>query len=154
MSNETQKPAAKPDGKSVGAMRSWIIIAAAVALFFTFYKTNPGEPAVHELTQTEFYKALEEGNEMFLLVLKTLDKSIQALDEENPEAAEEAIELEQKIDDTEKALRAQHIERLNNGLCIPGAGVVFIDILSNLERVGDHATNLAQMVLEVKKLHK
>ena len=32
MSNETQKPAAKPDGKSVGAMRSWIIIAAAVAL--------------------------------------------------------------------------------------------------------------------------
>ena len=61
MSNETQKPAAKPDGKSVGAMRSWIIIAAAVALFFTFYKTNPGEPAVHELTQTEFYKALEEG---------------------------------------------------------------------------------------------
>ena len=99
-------------------------------------------------------KALEEGNEMFLLVLKTLDKSIQALDEENPEAAEEAIELEQKIDDTEKALRAQHIERLNNGLCIPGAGVVFIDILSNLERVGDHATNLAQMVLEVKKLHK
>ena len=61
MSNETQKPAAKPDGKSVGAMRSWIIIAAAVALFFTFYKTNPGEPAVHELTQTEFYKALDEG---------------------------------------------------------------------------------------------
>ncbi|MBR5548297.1 MAG: ATP-dependent zinc metalloprotease FtsH [Kiritimatiellae bacterium] len=61
MSNETQKPAAKPDGKSVGAMRSWLIIAAAVALFFTFYKTNPGEPAVHELTQTEFYKALDEG---------------------------------------------------------------------------------------------
>ena len=61
MSNETQKPAAKPDGNSVGAMRSWIIIAVVVALFFTFYKTNPGEPAVHELTQTEFYKALEEG---------------------------------------------------------------------------------------------
>ena len=36
MSNETQKPAAKPDGKSVGAMRSWLIIAAAVALFFMF----------------------------------------------------------------------------------------------------------------------
>ena len=52
MSNETQKPAAKPDGNSIGAMRSWIIIAVAVALFFTFYKTNPGEPAVHELTQT------------------------------------------------------------------------------------------------------
>ena len=61
MSNETQKPAAKPDGNSVGAMRSWIIIAVVVALFFTFYKTNPSEPAMRELTQTEFYKALDEG---------------------------------------------------------------------------------------------
>ena len=61
MSKETQKPAVKPDGNSVGAMRSWIIIATVVALFFAFYKTTPGEPAVHELTQTEFYKALDEG---------------------------------------------------------------------------------------------
>ena len=61
MSNETQKTAAKPDGNSVGAMRSWIIIAVVVALFFTFYKTNPSEPAMRELTQTEFYKALDEG---------------------------------------------------------------------------------------------
>ena len=61
MANETQKPAAKPDGNSVGAMRSWIIIAVAAALFFTFYKVNPGEPAVRELTQLEFYKALDEG---------------------------------------------------------------------------------------------
>ena len=61
MFNETQKPAAKPDGNSVGAMRSWIIIAVVVALFFTFYKTNPSEPAMRELTQTEFYKALDEG---------------------------------------------------------------------------------------------
>jgi len=61
MSKEPEKPVAKPDGNSVGAMRSWIIIAAAVALFFTFYKANPSEPAVHELTQLEFYKALDEG---------------------------------------------------------------------------------------------
>lgn len=106
----------------------------------------------HHLTLSP--KALEEGNEMFALVLTALDKSIQALDEENPDLAAEAIKLEQRIDDMEKALRAQHIERLNRGLCKPGAGVVFIDILSNLERVGDHATNLADMVIEVSKLHK
>ena len=61
MSNEPQKPAAKPDGNSVATMRSWIIIAVVVALFFAFYKTNPGELVVHELTQTEFYKVLDEG---------------------------------------------------------------------------------------------
>ena len=61
MSNESKKPAAKPDGNRTGAMRSWIIIATVVALFFAFYKTNPGEQAVRELTQIEFYKALDEG---------------------------------------------------------------------------------------------
>ena len=61
MSNETKKPAAKPDGNVVGAMRSWILIATVVALFFAFYKANPSEPAMHELTQTEFYKAIDEG---------------------------------------------------------------------------------------------
>ena len=61
MSNESKKPAAKPDGNRTGAMRSWIIIATVVALFFAFYKTNPSEQAVRELTQIEFYKALDEG---------------------------------------------------------------------------------------------
>ena len=61
MSNETKKPTAKPDGNAVGAMRSWILIATVVALFFAFYKANPSEPAMHELTQTEFYKAIDEG---------------------------------------------------------------------------------------------
>ena len=61
MSNESKKPAARPDGNRTGAMRSWIIIATVVALFFAFYKTNPGEQAVRELTQIEFYKALDEG---------------------------------------------------------------------------------------------
>ena len=55
MSNESKKPAARPDGNRTGAMRSWIIIATVVALFFAFYKTNPGEQAVRELTQIEFY---------------------------------------------------------------------------------------------------
>ena len=54
----------------------------------------------------------------------------------------------------EKTLRAQHIARLNAGSCNPGAGVVFIDILSNLERVGDHAHNLAMVVFDIERMHK
>ena len=49
MSNDSKKPAAKPDGNRTGAMRSWIIIATVVALFFAFYKTNPGEQAVRDM---------------------------------------------------------------------------------------------------------
>ena len=61
MAKKTQNSAAKPDGKNVGAMRSWLLIALVAALFFSFYKSTPGEAGVRELTQLEFYKALDEG---------------------------------------------------------------------------------------------
>ncbi len=39
------------------------------------------------------------------------------------------------------------MDRLNAGLCYPASGVVFLDIISNLERIGDHSHNIANMVL-------
>ena len=62
-------------------------------------------------------------------------------------------DLEDRIDYMEKTLRAQHIARLNAGGCSPGAGGVFIDILSNLERVGDHSHNLAMVVFDIERMH-
>ena len=61
MATKTQNPAAKTGGKNAGAMRSWLLIALVAALFFSFYKSTPGEAGVRELTQLEFYKALDEG---------------------------------------------------------------------------------------------
>lgn len=99
-------------------------------------------------------KASEECNEMFDLVIETLSKSIQSLENEAPKLAQEVFDLEDRVDYMEKTLRAQHIARLNAGGCVPGAGVVFIDILSNLERVGDHAQNLAMVVFDIERVHK
>ncbi|MBW9234609.1 hypothetical protein JQK62_20610 [Leptospira santarosai] len=36
---------------------------------------------------------------------------------------------------------------MNEGICSPQAGIVFVDIVSNLERIGDHAVNIAEAVL-------
>ncbi|SUV08223.1 sodium-dependent phosphate transporter [Cytobacillus firmus] len=47
----------------------------------------------------------------------------------------------------ERKLRKQHILRLNEGLCTGQAGIVYVDIVSNLERIGDHAVNIAEAVL-------
>ena len=99
-------------------------------------------------------KALGECDEMFNLVISTIQKSIEALETENPVLAKQVVDLEDRIDCMEKTLRAQHIARLNAGGCTPGAGVVFIDILSNLERVGDHAHNLAMVVFDIERMHK
>ena len=61
--------------------------------------------------------------------------------------AREALELEKGIDDLERELRRNHISRINTGKCFPGSGVIYLDIMSNLERVGDHSNNIASAVL-------
>lgn len=98
-------------------------------------------------------KAVEECKEMFDLAISAVSRSMQAIEEENLKIAQEVIDLEDRIDYMEKTLRAQHIARLNSGGCSPDAGVIFIDILSNLERVGDHAHNLAMVVFDIERVH-
>ncbi len=61
---------------------------------------------------------------------------------------QEIIKLEESIDSLEKELQANHIRRLTNGECSPEAGMIFSDIVSGLERVGDHATNIAFAIHE------
>lgn len=60
--------------------------------------------------------------------------------------ANKAREYEDTVDEMEEVLRKKHIERLANNQCQPKAGVVFLDILSNLERISDHADNIAEYV--------
>ncbi len=104
----------------------------------------------HKLTFSA--KGIEEYKEMSGLVKDAVRKATEALEREDAGIAREVLELEDRIDAMEKRLRLRHIERLNRGECAPGAGVVFIDILSNLERVGDHAHNLAYVVLDIVRI--
>ncbi|MDR1481288.1 MAG: Na/Pi cotransporter family protein [Synergistaceae bacterium] len=99
-------------------------------------------------------KALMECQEMFDLVIEAVEKCIRALEDEDISMAEDVLVLEPKIDQMERVLRARHIERLNSGKCSPDSGVVFIDILSNLERVGDHARNVAYIVNDIKRINR
>ncbi|MBN2058198.1 MAG: Na/Pi cotransporter family protein [Candidatus Saganbacteria bacterium] len=83
------------------------------------------------------------------LVDKAMDRSFRAFDQWNKQLAEEAIELEGRIDATEQLYRDNHIFRCGQATCDPKAGIVFLDILSNLERAGDHLHNIAQKILEL-----
>ena len=98
-------------------------------------------------------KAAAECKEMFDTVIEAVEKSLRALESEKPELAEEARALEKKTDEMERTLRARHIERLNSGKCRPEVGVIFIDLLSNLERVADHANNIALIVRDIQMVH-
>lgn len=95
--------------------------------------------------------ALGELNEMFQLTLETLNKSIQALSENDINLANEVLINEEMIDKMEKDFRKTHIMRLNERTCTGDAGILFVDVIINLERIGDHAVNIAQTVLGEQK---
>nr|WP_239584809.1 Na/Pi cotransporter family protein [Chryseomicrobium aureum] len=99
----------------------------------------------HKLQLTE--DAIEDVSEMFELTIDTVSKAMKALDENSAELAREVAEQENTIDKMERKFRKNHIARLNEGKCTGQAGVMFVDILSNLERIGDHSVNIAEAVL-------
>lgn len=92
--------------------------------------------------------ALEEIRHMSERVIKSYKQALTAIKEGNHELARSVIEREGEIDLMEKNLRKKHIRRLNEGLCQPAAGVLFLDIINNLERIGDHASNIAAAVID------
>ncbi|MDZ5470977.1 Na/Pi cotransporter family protein (plasmid) [Bacillus sp. 31A1R] len=91
--------------------------------------------------------AMSDLEEMFNLTISTVKEAMQALDHKDKDAARHVVEKEDLIDKMERKLRKQHIIRINEGSCSGQAGIVYVDIISNLERIGDHAVNIAEAVL-------
>ena len=98
--------------------------------------------------------ALEELNEMSTTTLGAYDNAVKALELDDITYAVKTSFLEDQVDAMEKKLRAGHIERLSNAECSVNAGIHFIDLLGNLERVSDHAMNIAQVVLNEHRAEK
>ena len=76
-------------------------------------------------------------------VFKAFGYAIEARRTCNMEAVRKVSQYEDEVDSLEEEMREKHIERLSSGECVPSAGVVFLDVISNLERISDHAYNLA-----------
>lgn len=93
--------------------------------------------------------AVQDLEHMFREVMKMCRGVEEALEQDNIRQAQEIVGLDDVVDDLEKRYRANHIERLNLGVCDTEIGVLFLDALSNLERVADHATNIAEAVADI-----
>lgn len=109
------------------------------------HATNIAEAAkMRKEDNVEFSKtALEELREMMDLVNKNLYLCIEMFTHKNEEHMSEIEENENKIDLMERAVQQAHVERLTKNECSPEAGMIFTDIVAGLERVADHATNIA-----------
>jgi phosphate:Na+ symporter len=94
--------------------------------------------------------AMSEIAEISQITKKFLQTTIVALENKNAGIYEEAKRLEDAIDDLEEKLRNNHIKRLNTGECTVNSGLIFIDMLHNFEKIGDHTYGLAKAIVGKK----
>ena len=109
---------------------------AEIAMYKTEHKIAFSEEGTKELV------------EICSMVQDSFGTALQARATGSAEYVRKVRQLEDDVDNFEEELRDKHIQRLSNGQCIPQNGVVFLDILSNVERVSDHANNIVKCVMD------
>jgi len=90
--------------------------------------------------------AENEIKEMLKEVRSSLEHAIKARETGDMSEVRAVIQSEERVDSLEEELRERHIERLSAQTCKPENGIIFLDALSNLERISDHAHNIAGYV--------
>lgn len=95
--------------------------------------------------------AKAEIDVMFRAVTEVVEMAVTAYIDRDIALARRVEPLEQVVDDLKLTLRARHIERLQSGVCSTTLGFVFSDILTDLERVSDHCSNLAVSIIHLTR---
>lgn len=89
----------------------------------------------------EIYQCFDHMNKM-------LSNSIESLSNSNTALARTVLQQEEDMDKLESELRLRHMKRLDSGECSPEFTVLYMDVIHNLERMGDNCENIANAVLD------
>jgi phosphate:Na+ symporter len=110
---------------------------------------NLAEFALHRFNNSVSFSnaAIKDLSKMFEMVEETYSTSIEALRTRNKDLARVALDLEDEVDVFERKIREAHNQRLKEGVCMPEADTVFVESIRNLERISDHADNIALDVI-------
>ena len=93
-----------------------------------------------DLALAEIGQLRQEAEQMF-------DHIISALENNDAKAAKPALVNENHLNQMQMDFRRTHVQRMSEGICSPEAGLVFIDLIDNVEKIGDHLTNIAQAII-------
>ena len=96
-------------------------------------------------------EAVGELKDLHAKVLRSAEEMLIALKTYDTDLAESILKREININHIEQELREKHIERLNLGVCAPGSGILFVDVISNIERVADHIKKIGYFIIAVSK---
>ena len=88
-------------------------------------------------------EAVDELKDIHKNLKELFDKAITTFETTKDDLLTEIDQIEEKIDNASVELEAKHIDRVKKGVCTAQLGSVYLQTVSNLERVGDHITNVA-----------
>ena len=91
--------------------------------------------------------ALAEAEQLRKEIDQMFDSVIAALENNDIEAAKSALANEYDLNRMQIDFRRSHVQRMSEGICTPQAGLIFIDLVDNIEKIGDHLTNIAQAII-------
>jgi phosphate:Na+ symporter len=94
--------------------------------------------------------ATHDIREIYTANREFLEFVINGIQKRNRRIMPEADAYEEVVNRLEDTMREGHIQRLNNGVCEVDSGLVFIDMLTNFEKIGDHTFNIAEAVVGIK----
>lgn len=117
----------------IGALTTCLIQSSSATTVMTVGFVNAG--------------LLSEVDELRKEVDKMFDRIIPALEKEDIEAAKSALVNEDNLNKMQIDFRRMHVERMGESICSPQVGPIFVDLVDNVEKIGDHLTNIAQAVI-------
>jgi phosphate:Na+ symporter len=97
--------------------------------------------------------AIEELETFREKTLKAVSASFRSYKEHNLHDAINAVKLDGEMDALEELSRDKHFDRMKNKICKVRSGTIFLDTLSNFERIRDHAVNISEQIIEAENTH-
>ncbi len=91
--------------------------------------------------------AMAEAEELRKSADEMFDDVITALENDDNAAAKAALVIEKRLNAIQVEFRRSHVQRMTEGGCTPETGLIFIDLVDNVEKIGDHLTNIAQATI-------
>lgn len=103
-----------------------------------------GNVSFSDIGDNEISEMADKAKAFLRFIVESMDNA------DDPAIAVKSMEYEDAIDDMERHLRSNHISRLNTGECAVQPGLIFIDMLHNFEKIGDHTFNVSEAILGEK----
>lgn len=95
--------------------------------------------------------AKDEIVEIYNKVLECYNLALNAMKDNNTNVAKDVLKLESEVDMLEKAYKNKHMERINYNSCSIDDGIIYLDLLTNLERISDHCASIAKRVIKINE---